>query len=656
LHSPLANIKIAATTWVDVSEEGKEKSRKTEVIAQKARFMKTLQAWGNPIVIDKVGSPMQALQSVGLCLSHQSIANKGVLPMSDALKILPSGRPAQIFKEGSQIFQSIDGKILPFQRFSSLQTTWITLITGRPGFGKSVLLNDLHLELCCTDGLNELPYICSIDIGMSSKGIIELLQQSLPPEKRTFLMYARLQNSIDFAINPFDTPVGCRYPLAKDRSFLVNFVTILSTPAERKGSAFQGMNDLIARLIDLVYQYKADDRDRSYPNLYIPGHNLELDQKVEAYFQKYPERYTQSLNYWRITDLFFDEGDLLGAELAQRYAVPILDDLISIAASYDVQQEFQEMVTEQGVSLLDTLQNNLRSAIGQFPILSNYTRFDIGSSRIMSLDLNDVTAQGGSDQNLKTNALMYMMARQCFMKKVAYSKEDLFFIPPKYQRYYDQLIKKLIDSKKSLCYDEYHRTGNITALEQQTLLDARESRKWQMELIIASQFLQDMGQLTDIATNIFLCDAGTQSSRLFIKKNLGLTEAQESKLIEYAQGPSAKGMCFLGIQDTRDFGKIYQIYQFKVGPQRLWALSSTAEDRRLRQYLIDSGLSIRQALELLAQKYPSGSCKKALEAYQRQLGQQGQELISDEDAEKNEQQGVEFLGQALLNEYNARAK
>ncbi|WP_144175912.1 hypothetical protein, partial [Pseudomonas sp. Kh13] len=86
------------------------------------------------------------------------LGDPAAAPLGDAVAMLPLTRPASPFQEGSTIYRSLDGKILKYQRFSSQQTTWITLIAGKPGSGKSVLMNNNHFESCLMPGLTGLPY------------------------------------------------------------------------------------------------------------------------------------------------------------------------------------------------------------------------------------------------------------------------------------------------------------------------------------------------------------------------------------------------------------------------------------------------------------------------------------------------------------------
>jgi intracellular multiplication protein IcmB len=641
-NNVIVKFKISACTWATVGT-----SEVNDLLMRKANLIKALESWGNGKVIDKSGSPMEALQSTSLALSYKHIANGGAAPLDDVVKLMPITRPASLFKQGTIVYRSKDGKLMLYQRFSSEQTTWITLITGRPGFGKSVLMNDGNIELCISSGMKELPYICNIDIGVTSQGMVELIRDSLPQDKKHLVLYERLQNKPEYCVNPFDTGLGCRIPFAKEKSYLINFLTMLATPPERKGKAYEGMSDFCSRIIDGVYKIKAGIDDRSTPNKYSPNHDIKLDEILQK-----TQVYVNGMSYWDITDALFNSGELYGAEISQRYAVPTLDDCISMAASTEITNEFRTATTESGTPIFEAFQMGVRGGISQFPIFSGYTKFDIGSARIMSLDLNDVTSSGKTDVEFKQNALMYMMARQCFMKKVAYSEEEVKLVQPMYKSYYTNLVAKLTDSFKTLCYDEYHRTGNVPSIENQTMTDARESRKWQMELVIASQFLEDMGDIANIATNIFICDAGTTASRNYIRSKLGLTSEQEASLINNCTGPNEHGMSFLAIQDSKSNSKIYQNYTVSIGPKRLWGLSTTAEDRRLRSELMkDVSLSRDDVLNMLAKRFPSGSCKKTVEAKKQQImndSSNSDMITSAEDKEKLDNSIIENIAQQML--------
>src|SRR4029077_14552402 len=125
-------------------------------------------------------------------ISTNSVDTSSVAPVSDVNTLLPFTRPASPWPNGALLFRSLDGKPWPYQPGSTLQTTWIDLIYARPGSGKSVLSNAINLALFLSPGIQRLPRIAIIDIGPSSSGLISLLQEALPYEKRHLVGYHRL--------------------------------------------------------------------------------------------------------------------------------------------------------------------------------------------------------------------------------------------------------------------------------------------------------------------------------------------------------------------------------------------------------------------------------------------------------------------------------
>jgi intracellular multiplication protein IcmB len=343
-------------------------------------------------------------------------------------------------------------------------------------------------------------------------------------------------------------------------------------------------------------------------------------------------------------DMFFDAGMIYEAEVAQRYAVPTLDDLIAYSSTTEIAEEYAN-IKPNGAPINEAFRMGIKDAISDFPIFRGYTKFDVGQSRVMSLDLQDVAILGSSAARKQTS-LMYMMARQCFMKKIAFSQEDLQFFPTKYQPHMKRVIKDIVDDYKVLCMDEYHKTGNDPALANQVFTDGREARKWNLEIILASQLMSDFGALNSIATTHFILDSGNVETRRWLKETIGLTPTEEAALVNYVQGAGPAGATFLARFETKS-GKFAQLFTNTVGPMRMWALSTTAEDRKLRGLLYEK-LPGNVARWLLAKRFPSGSCKKAVEKMKTELFA-GQDFAEDEVAASV----VERIAKEMLDQYFA---
>ena len=630
----IVKLRIAAMTWADYTPEGVRELR-----LRKSKVLRALEGWGKSSVTERTGYVMDAFQTCCVGLTPKHYAPACPAPLYEALGLLPLTRPASPFARGSIIFRSRDGKVLNYQRFASEQTTWITLIAGRPGYGKSVLMNSNNFESCLLPGIQRLPFVGIIDIGISSAGFIDLVQDALPENMRHLAVYKRLQNNERDCINTMDTPLTKREPLPRGREFLKNFMTALVTPPERDGKAFEGMSTFVGRIIDLAYMRKSDRLEKAQPNRYRPGHHRLLDEAV----QKLGIQIMPATSYWELVDAFFKAEQYYEAEIAQRYAVPTLSDLAAVASSEEVKSEYGNTKTEGGRELIPTFVTGVREAVGDFPVFASYTKFDLGAARVVSLDLQDV-AMLGSAAAQKQTSLMFMIARESFMKKVAYSREDLPFFENYARPYFTKMVNEIVDENKVLCMDEFHKTGGHPILRQQVLTDGREARKWNMEIVLASQLMEDFGDLCKIATTQFIMDSGTEQTRRWMRENIGLTPVEEQGLVNFVHGPNADGGTFLAKFETKS-SPFSQLFTLTPGPMRLWALSTAAEDRKLRMMLYEA-MPRDAARKLLAKRFPSGSCKKLVE-------RRKQEQFADADFvdEAMESSVIEKIAKELLAEW-----
>lgn len=630
----IAKLNINCMTWCDDTAKGVR-----ELQIRKNKLTRALQAWGQMQVSEKSGNPMSALQANALAMSPRAFGSTAAPPLYDAIAVLPLSRPASPFMRGSTLFRSLDGKVLKYQRFSSQQTTWLTLIGGKPGSGKSVLMNHNNVESCLLPGLQRLPYIGIIDIGVSSSGFIDLIRDALPADKQHLVLYKRLQNSREDCINPLDTPLTMRRPLPRDREFQKTFITTLVTAPERKGAPIEGMSGFVGRMIDLAFA-KCDNRsDKASPKKYNTKVNREVDTAIAAIgFPVLP-----ATCWWEIVDALFLAGKDYEAEVAQRYAVPTLNDLVQAASAPDLREEYEKIDSGRIVASFIT---GVREAVGDFPVFSGHTNFHIGSARVIALDLQDVALKG-SDSARKQTALMYMIARQSFMKKLAFSLEDMPFFDDYAKPYYQRLISELVDEYKVLCMDELHMTEGHVGLREQLMSDGRVSRKWQMEICLASQLMEDFGEMGKIATSIFILDAGTEATRKWMRENISLSPVEERALVDYVRGPAddGSGTTFLAKFVTKE-GEFSQLYTCSIGPRRLWALTTTAEDRKLRS-LMYREIPTAAARRLLAKHFPNGGCKKLVDRLKAEQFV-GQAFVDDDQ----ENSVIEGVAKQLLDAYH----
>lgn len=592
----IVKLKITACTW---APEGKVELLRTRA----AELARAIQSWGMTEVSEISGDPFEGLISTLPGISSHSIATPTILPFSEMVRLLPIARPASPWKKGMQLFRTPEGKVWPFQPGSSLQTTWIDLIYARPGAGKSVLSNTLNLALCLKGGLKQLPYIAIVDIGPSSKGFISLLQEALPLPVRHQVAYYRLQMDQSYTINPFDTQLGARYPTPQERTFLVNFLTLLATPLDIH-NPHDGLADMAGLIIDELYKQLAD---QAKPYTYTPGIEKEIDHLIAKLDIQLDARTT----WWEITDCLFNHNYIEAAKLAQRHAMPLLADAAAICRTSVVEDLYGKITLRTGETLINAFSRMISSAIREYPILTGITRFDTGEARIIALDLDEVAKGGGKAADRQT-AVMYMLARHLLTRHYYLGEEVIHAFPEAYQAYHYAQLQSIKEATKRIVFDEFHRTAKTKIVREQLITDMREGRKWNVQIALLSQSLDDFDSLmVEFATAIYILDAGPVQAIEKSSKIFGLSPTAQTLLRTRVHGPREEGATFLA-QFATTSGMHTQLLTLTLSPIEKWALNTTLEDTLLRDRLYEA-LGPVEARHRLAQAFPGGSARQMIE-------------------------------------------
>ncbi len=626
----IVRLRVVAITWAPEGDISLLRRRSSELV-------KALEGWGSTDVSEICGDPFAGFVASMLATTLNSPAIRSIAPLSDVITMLPITRPASPWQTGAVLFRSPDGKPWPFQPGSTQQTTWIDLVYARPGSGKSVLSNALNLGLCLSGGLSRLPRIAIIDIGPSSSGLISLLKEALPATKRHLVAYHRLRMNPDYSINPFDTQLGCRYPTALERSFLVNFLTLLTTPLGAS-KPYDGMPDLAGLVVDELYKSFADGFN---PTPYAAGVEEFLDSILEEIGFVRDSKST----WWEVTDSLYSAGFIHEALLAQRYAMPLLADAASICRTPAIEDLYEKIIAPTGESLINAFSRMISSAVREYSILSRITSFDIGDAHVVSLDLDEVAKSGGDAADRQT-AVMYMLARYVLARHFYLTEESLTNIPEQYHEYHKNRIAEIREDPKRIVYDEFHRTAKSTAVRDQVLIDMREGRKWKVQIALLSQSVEDFDPIMiDFSTAIYVMDAGPAQTIEKTSQIFGLSNTAKIALRNRVHGPRQGGATFL-VQYATKKGVNVQLLTLTLGPIELWAFSTTAEDAVVRNQLYRH-LGPAEARRLLATLFPNGSVAKEIEV--RLSSMKAEEgLIKEED--KNSV--IEQLVSDILNAYS----
>lgn len=608
----VVKLRVSLSTWAPENEMALLRTRTAELA-------RAVEGWGSCDVTEISGDAFAGAVSSMLAVTTNNIATTSVAPLSDVIYMSPITRPASPWRHGAVIFRSPDGKPWPYQPGSAQQTTWIDLLYARPGSGKSVLSNTINLALCLAPGIQRLPRIAIIDIGPSSSGLISLLKDALPKEYQHFVAYHRLRMTEDYSINPFDTQLGCRYPTPLERSFLVNFLTLLATPVS-SAKPYDGISDMAGMIVDEIYK---NFSDKEGPRVYTDGMEPAIDKLLADINFKVDEHTT----WWEVTDALFVAGYTHEAIMAQRYAMPLLADAASISRTEAIEDLYGKVEAPTGETLTVTFNRMISSAVREYPILSRMTRFDIGDARVISLDLDEVAKSGGEAADRQT-AVMYMLARYVLAKHFYLTEDNVEDMPKAYQAYHRQRITEIREDPKRLVYDEFHRTSKAQAVRDQVVVDMREGRKWNVQIALISQSLDDFDKvMVEFATSIFIMDAGPSQTIQHSAEIFGLNKTAQIALRTRVHGPREGGATFLAQFATKE-GMNTQLLTSTIGPVGIWAFSTTAEDAAVRNKLYKR-LGPTEARRVLANLFPSGSIKSLIDSRMAELKERQGGVIED---------------------------
>jgi len=597
---PVVKLRISASTWAPEGKRGLLEDRVSVL-------MQAMESWGYCQTSNVVGDPLDCVMSSAMGIACASTAPAAIAPMYEVMKLLPWQRPSSPFDQGALLLRTPDGKMWPYQTGTNLTTTWFDLIFAQPGAGKSVLMNTLNLATILAPGNSKLPYIAVIDIGPSSSGLISLIKEALPAERKHEAAYYRLQMTPEYAINPFDAQLGMRRPLMDERSYLVELLTLLSTPPGAD-KPYDGIQQLAGLVIDEMYRWRHDDEANAEPRPYLPR----LDPDIDEALKKFNIHLPDDPYWWDVVDKFYDLDQFHLANLAQRHAVPVLGDAVTAARRPQIRALLEEaQIGTSAESVISAFERMITSAIREFPILSSVTKFEIADARVCSLDLMDVAPQGDETADRQTS-IMYMLARHALVRSWWMSQDAIDQMPQKYRRYHEKRFQDIAETQKRLCYDEFHRTSHSYSVRAQLIRDVREGRKRGVQIVLSSQLLDDFDDdMVDLATGVWVL--GTAISDRVVEstqETFGLSNTAKNIIRYRLTGPRSSGAPALFVLGTTD-GRYEQHLINTLGPIELWALSTSSEDVAIRSRLY-SKLGASRARQILAAAFPGGSARSEI--------------------------------------------
>ena len=616
-------LRASLATWAPAALDGQ---RNLLLRRRAAALGSALESWGYCQAGTLAGDPLEGVMGSALGLSMGSTAPAGAAPFAEALRMLPFNRPGSPWEQGACLFRTPESRPYPYDPTGRLRNMVFDLFSGEPGHGKSVLLNSINLGLILSAAAQgaagaKLPLVRVSDIGVSGKGLVDLLHAALPAQRRHEAAYIRYENRPEFSVNPFDTQVGCRHPLPLERSFLQNLLSLGCTPIG-EDAPHEGMDQLIGAVINEVYRVCSDAGDNKSPKRYLPG----LVPEADAALARHRVRLRPDARWWDVVDALCDCGEHRLAGLAQRHAVPLLEDLMTAVRSPAITHLYSKPKAQTEETLIELFERYVTALIDWLPNISQPTVFDTGEARVIVLDLEDV-APAGSPRDDRQTEIMYLMGRHILGRDMFLRPGYVRYVPERVRAYHRRRFSEVKETTKRLCYDEFHRAGRRPRIVAQVQIDRREGRKHNLHIALCSQMQADFPpELVQQATGIFLLGAGNEDANIEAARRFGLSPAGAQVVRHRLKGPGTKGegAPFLAVFSLRAGARVEQMLYNSLGSVELWALSTRPADVALRDRLY-TALGAAETWQRLSRVFPLGTAEKEIDRRRDELVRGGEE-------------------------------
>jgi intracellular multiplication protein IcmB len=597
----IVNTQIVLTTWSNSPEE---------VNQNRQVLFKKIQSWGKLTAKFENADPIAGfLTTIPMVNNNSLVGTSFLAPLSEMLKILPLDRANNLWDDGFILFRTADGKLMPFQPMSTNQKYWNDIIFAPPGSGKSVLLQLLTLAKIFSKPLDrsvagELPYLGIIDVGFSSRGLIKLLKDNLPDDKKHQVVHRKIINNVENAINVFDTHVGCRKPDTFHNKFLVKVLLAIISD-DTKGDS-EGLAKMMPSIIQSAYR-KFSDKEQ--PKYYEEGKNPLVNKAIAKF-----KINATGKTWWQVVDALAAKKSYRWAKVAQRYAVPTLEDLAGVVASDEsIKDMYKKKISQKsGESFYDMFLRGISEATKMFPCLKHPTAFDLDDARIIALDLEEVVSSDSSDvSSMQTASIMYMLSRHVIAKNFFLDYNDIIRGCPKsYHDYHKSVVTHSKKLRKSICYDEFHNASPIAVVTSQVKIEQRQGRKNITGVTLSSQVLDDFdSDMVKLSSSIYIL--GTDDPEM-IRDKLNLRDSEYEVLKNGFGSNKGPGVPFMVVNKMKEEDRTVQVLYNTLSPEEIWSFNSTNDDNILMSEL-EAEIGSANTKKVLVALMPQGNTEKYME-------------------------------------------
>jgi intracellular multiplication protein IcmB len=588
----VAAIRVVFLTWA-----GSER----EISDNLSTLKSSLESWGSSTTTNETGNPGLVSMCAAAGFSKRMPAPYIPGPLNEFTRMTPMFPPASVWDSGQLITHTKDGRPYPVGIGSTMQNYWGTLIFAPTGYGKSFLMNMINAGIIFAPGLEDLPYLTVIDVGPSSRLVMDMAKALLPERLARQVVSLRIRNDREYAVNPFDTQLGCDRPTEVDRDFQISVISTICPGLGPEGERF------IGQVINEAYKLagRKSPSQRRWQS--------SMDDKVAQALEDIKFELSEKTYVWEVVDALFDAGRIDDASLAQRYASPRIPDLIKASRAKEIMDSYGEAPSATRELILDVFTRNIQTAQSEYELISDVTRFEINNARVVSIDLEEVVTGSESEEGKRRAAMMFLFARRLGAKNYFLRWTEIeSLVPQRYQAYQQKRVKGLEESMKFLEYDEVHYASGIPSMSKRIQEDLRVGRKYKCVTTMASQLLSDFPRAAvDNCYTYFILGAGTDASLGELQSTFGLSPSETQAIKTECNGPGRLFGLFKTIKGTTS-----QVLHTTAGPFARWAYSTSKDDALLRAELTTlMGNDYLAALKLLARVYPSGTARDAMERY-----------------------------------------
>jgi hypothetical protein len=498
-----------------------------------------------------------------------------------------------VINQNSNLFDKLIAKTEPVNN----------LIYAKPGSGKSTLLHLLNLfqTIQGQSAQEELPKIRIVDVGPSASGFMELLKNITLADKKHRIVSHRIKMDKQYAVNIFDTPLGCRYPTIETKKFLNRFMLLLVTDLNKENSEdANAMAGLIQKVIESMYEAC---QDKNSPKPYSRGMEPQVDELLDKQGFSFDDR----TSWWEIVDYLFLNHYPYEAKLAQRHAVPLLSEAPFAIQEEKIRSLYSKVNVNTGETLIEYFNRTITAVLNQYSILTYPTLLDIDDKDIVCLDLDEVVRSGGV-QAQRQSDIMYMLATYLSTKdlKTDTFRENSFYQQEKnYLNYHHEKNVKKQSLTKVLCLDELHR-ANDNIFISYLLYELWKNKEYGINITIGTQsyqiFNEHMG-MENILDNIIILESGSIKEQNELAQFFNLSYSELRQLRDIRALP-LKNNCFM----IKNQAGYHELISLNISRYLVFAFSTTAEDILVRQKLIQK-VGLIKALQILVDAFPEGTVK-----------------------------------------------